>query len=68
VICHGIPDSRELQEGDICNIDVTGWLDGVHGDTNATFFVGDGMRVSCTTLGAVDAWRTEVDILGSRPK
>ncbi len=41
VICHGIPDSRELQEGDICNIDVTGWLDGVHGDTNATFFVGD---------------------------
>lgn len=41
VICHGIPDSRVLQEGDICNIDVTGWLDGVHGDTNATFFVGD---------------------------
>ncbi len=41
VICHGIPDSRPLQEGDICNIDVTGWLDGVHGDTNATFFVGD---------------------------
>ena len=41
VICHGIPDSRVLQDGDICNIDVTGWLDGVHGDTNATFFVGD---------------------------
>jgi methionyl aminopeptidase len=41
VICHGIPDSRELQDGDICNIDVTGWLNGVHGDTNATFFVGD---------------------------
>ncbi len=41
VICHGIPDSRVLQEGDICNIDVTGWLDGVHGDTNATFFVGE---------------------------
>jgi methionyl aminopeptidase len=41
VICHGIPDSRELQDGDICNIDVTGWIGGVHGDTNATFFVGD---------------------------
>ena len=41
VICHGIPDSRELQDGDICNIDVTGYIGGVHGDTNATFFVGD---------------------------
>ena len=41
VICHGIPDSRRLEEGDICNIDVTGWVGGVHGDTNATFFVGD---------------------------
>jgi methionyl aminopeptidase len=41
VICHGIPDSRQLEEGDICNIDVTGWVGGVHGDTNATFFVGD---------------------------
>ena len=41
VICHGIPDSRPLQDGDICNIDVTGWIGGVHGDTNATFFVGD---------------------------
>ena len=41
VICHGIPDSRVLVEGDICNIDVTGYIGGVHGDTNATFFVGD---------------------------
>jgi methionyl aminopeptidase len=41
VICHGIPDSRTLQDGDICNIDVTGFIGGVHGDTNATFFVGD---------------------------
>ncbi len=41
VICHGIPDSRPLQDGDICNIDVTGWIGGVHGDTNATFFAGD---------------------------
>jgi len=41
VICHGIPDSRVLLDGDICNIDVTGYIGGVHGDTNATFFVGD---------------------------
>ena len=41
VICHGIPDSRALRDGDIINIDVTAYLGGVHGDTNATFFVGD---------------------------
>jgi len=41
VICHGIPDSRPLAGGDIVNLDVTVYLDGVHGDTNATFGVGD---------------------------
>ena len=40
VICHGIPDSRPLQDGDIINIDVTTFVGGVHGDTNATFFAG----------------------------
>jgi methionyl aminopeptidase len=40
VICHGIPDDRVLRDGDIVNIDVTAYVDGVHGDTNATFFVG----------------------------
>ena len=40
VICHGIPDSRPLEEGDIVNLDVTIFLDGMHGDTNATFPVG----------------------------
>lgn len=40
VICHGIPDSRKLAEGDIVNIDVTCFVGGVHGDTNATFGVG----------------------------
>ncbi|GAB3996591.1 type I methionyl aminopeptidase [Nocardioides marmoraquaticus] len=37
VVCHGIPDSSVVQDGDIVNIDVTAFLDGVHGDTNATF-------------------------------
>ncbi len=41
VICHGIPDDRPIADGDIVNIDITGYLDGVHGDTNATFLAGD---------------------------
>ncbi len=41
VICHGIPDSRALVDGDIVNLDVTAYIGGVHGDTNATFLVGD---------------------------
>ena len=41
VICHGIPDARVVEDGDIVNIDITAYLDGVHGDTNATFLAGD---------------------------
>jgi methionyl aminopeptidase len=41
VICHGIPDARPLENGDIVNIDITAYVGGVHGDTNATFLVGD---------------------------
>ncbi len=41
VICHGIPDDRPLRDGDIVNVDVTIYVDGVHGDTNATFAVGE---------------------------
>jgi methionyl aminopeptidase len=41
VICHGIPDSTVLGDGDIVNIDITAYIDGVHGDTNSTFLVGD---------------------------
>ncbi|MBJ8341540.1 type I methionyl aminopeptidase [Antrihabitans sp. YC3-6] len=41
VICHGIPDSTVIEDGDIVNIDVTAYKDGVHGDTNATFLAGD---------------------------
>ena len=40
VICHGIPDSTVIADGDIVNIDITAYLDGVHGDTNATFLAG----------------------------
>jgi methionyl aminopeptidase len=41
VICHGIPDSTRIEDGDIVNIDVTAYIGGVHGDTNATFLVGN---------------------------
>ncbi len=41
VICHGIPDSTVLRDGDIINLDVTAYIGGVHGDNNATYLVGD---------------------------
>ncbi len=41
VICHGIPDDRPLADGDIVNCDITIFLQGVHGDTSATFTVGE---------------------------
>ncbi|MFC6145378.1 type I methionyl aminopeptidase [Corynebacterium nasicanis] len=41
IICHGIPDSTVIEDGDIVNIDVTAFIHGVHGDTNATFLAGD---------------------------
>jgi methionyl aminopeptidase len=44
VVCHGIPDQRVLKDGDIINVDVTSYLprvDGFHGDTSATFYVGE---------------------------
>jgi methionyl aminopeptidase len=40
VICHGIPDDTVIQDGDIVNVDITGYIGGVHGDTNATFLAG----------------------------
>ncbi|MDY7527693.1 MULTISPECIES: type I methionyl aminopeptidase [Cryobacterium] len=41
VICHGIPDTTVLEDGDIVNIDITAFKNGVHGDTNVTFIVGE---------------------------
>ena len=41
VICHGIPDSTVIKDGDIVNVDITAFIGGVHGDTNATFLAGD---------------------------
>lgn len=41
IICHGIPDDRQLRDGDIVNCDVTIYVGGVHGDHSETFLVGD---------------------------
>ncbi|KAH9616118.1 hypothetical protein KSS87_012836 [Heliosperma pusillum] len=56
-ICHGIPDSRPLEDGDIINIDVTAYLNGYHGDTSATFFCGE----------VSDEARKLVKVMGSSP-
>ena len=66
VICHGIPDDRPLQDGDIVNCDVTIYLHGVHGDCNATFFVGDvdeqGRRLVHVTKEAL--WKAIDEVAG----
>lgn len=41
VVCHGIPDDRRLEDGDIVNIDITAFIGGVHGDTDATYLCGE---------------------------
>jgi methionyl aminopeptidase len=74
VICHGIPDSTVIQDGDIVNIDVTAFIGGVHGDTNATFLAGnvseeDRLLVERTreaTLRAIKAVRPgrELNVIG----
>jgi methionyl aminopeptidase len=40
VICHGVPDTRPLADGDVVNIDVTAYIDGMHGDNSAMFVAG----------------------------
>ncbi len=54
VICHGIPDDRPLEDGDIVNIDVTAYIDGMHGDTSATFHAG---TPRAAVAGLVDTTR-----------
>ena len=58
IICHGIPDDLEIQDGDIVNIDVTAYLDGFHGDSNQTFKVGN---VSEEVSSLVDRTKESLD-------
>lgn len=74
VICHGIPDDTVLSDGDIVNIDITAYKDGVHGDTNATFLSGDVSeehrllveRTEDATMRAIKACRPgrQINIIG----
>ena len=69
VICHGIPDSRVLVDGDIVNLDVTAFIEGVHGDTNATFYVGDVDPVSrrLTEVTEECMWHGIEAVVAGRP-
>src|SRR5262249_53249671 len=51
VICHGIPDDTVIADGDIVNVDITAFIGGVHGDTNATFLAGHVERESPLLVG-----------------
>ena len=74
VICHGIPDSTVLRDGDFINLDVTAYKDGVHGDTNAMFTVGEVdeesrlliERTATATLRGIKAAKPgrEINIIG----
>lgn len=67
VVCHGVPSERVvLEEGDIVNVDVTTDLEGYHGDTSATFLIGD---VSAAARALVDLARSarDVGIAAARP-
>ncbi|KAF8607756.1 methionine aminopeptidase [Ceratobasidium sp. AG-I] len=59
VICHGIPDQRKLEEGDIINLDVSLFYKGFHGDLNETYPVGkisdDSKKLIKTTRQCLDA-------------
>lgn len=58
VACHGIPDDRPLVAGDVINVDVTVFRDGVHGDCSRTFHVG---HANCAVVAADDRGRFLVD-------
>lgn len=59
VICHGIPDSRPFEDGDIVNLDISVYKDGFHADLNDTFLVGnvdaDGVRLVKTAFECLKA-------------
>lgn len=62
VICHGIPDTTMLVEGDVINIDVTVFHDGVHGDCSETVFVGQvSDKVRDLTVTTYEAWTAAIN-------
>lgn len=61
VICHGIPDHRVLQDGDILNIDVSLYHEGFHGDLNETYYVGDKAKADPDNVRLVETTRQSLD-------
>jgi len=66
VVCHGIPGDRSLKNGDIINVDVTTIIDGWHGDTSRTFFVGT-PRAKANKVVRVAATALEIGIAAAKP-
>jgi len=58
VVCHGIPDSRPLEDGDIVNLDISVYFEGMHSDCNATYPVG---KVDEQSLKLIDTARRSLD-------
>lgn len=67
VVCHGIPDARPLEDGDIVNVDVTAFYKGYHGDLNETFTVGTGADAASKKLIRVTAEALDKAIAAVRP-
>ncbi len=64
VVCHGIPDKKKLKDGDIINVDVTTIIDGWHGDTSKTFYVGTPkVRAQKLTEVAREALQIGIDVV-----
>jgi len=64
VVCHGIPDNKKLKDGDIINVDVTTIIDGWHGDTSRTFYVGQPkIRAQKVTEVAREALQLGIDVV-----
>jgi len=64
VVCHGIPDKKKLKDGDIINVDVTTIIDGWHGDTSKTFYVGKPkVRAQKLTEIAREALQIGIDVV-----
>lgn len=61
IICHGIPDQRVLQDGDILNIDVSLYHNGFHGDINETYYIGEKALADADSIRVVETARDTLD-------
>ncbi|KAK9459597.1 peptidase M24, structural domain-containing protein [Lipomyces oligophaga] len=61
IICHGIPDQRKFQDGDIVNIDVSLYYKGFHADLNETFYVGEKAFADADSIRLVETTREALD-------